>query len=168
MKFSWVLPDNNSLNKFEDEETFLNKNIEEAKLAERNGFDSILVSSTPNSFDPWILATYLAMKTERIKLIVAQNTSHVLPSSTLKALNTLNYITNNRIDINVVTGSSKEGILKDTKYLNHEIRYKRTYEFLELLQKLRKGICSHEGEFFQVNNATIYPKIRGRTLQVFL
>lgn len=147
MKFSWVLPDNNSLNKFEDEETFLNKNIEEAKLAERNGFDSILVSSTPNSFDPWILATYLAMKTERIKLIVAQNTSHVLPSSTLKALNTLNYITNNRIDINVVTGSSKEGILKDTKYLNHEIRYKRTYEFLELLQKLRKGICSHEGSF---------------------
>ena len=157
MEFCWVLPDNSTIYKTDNIKQFYERNIEEAKTAESCGFCSTLISSTPESLDPWILATKIAECTKNIRLVVAQNSNHMLPSYTAKAANTLNFISGNRVDINVVTGSSVSSISKNSKFEDHTKRYLRTSEYVEVLKRIYSGNCSFKGKFYELSNAKVFP-----------
>lgn len=130
MEFCWMLPV--IPNKVEE-------CIRQSILAEQNHFDSLLVSSLPKGLDPWVLAASIGNLTESIRLLVAQNTNFAHPFTTSKALHSLNWMTNGRADLNVVTGSFVPELAKLGKIDNHAVRYRRTKEFVEVLQLLRLG-----------------------------
>ncbi|MCU5273562.1 LLM class flavin-dependent oxidoreductase [Bacillus cereus] len=136
----------------------LEEYVNQAKRAEKNNFDSVLVSIAPTSVDPMIAASMIGMNTEFVKILVAQNTNQMLPTVTAKALNTLNSLIGNRADINIVTGSASLVLARDGLPEPHHVRYARTKEYIELLQQLRRGVTSYKGEFYQVENSDIYPK----------
>ncbi|TQK41810.1 alkanesulfonate monooxygenase [Brevibacillus sp. AG162] len=147
MEFSWILPQGD-----------IDNIIHQARLAERYAFDSLLTISVNGYMDPWITATHVASKTDRIRLLVAQNTNYQLPMITAKAWNTLNLIAEGRIDINVVTGSSQIELGQITHVADHATRYRRTREFVELLNKIQQGPVTFLGEFFEASGAEVYPQ----------
>ncbi|MGG0208483.1 LLM class flavin-dependent oxidoreductase [Bacillus mycoides] len=155
MEFCWVLPVTREINYKELHDLSIKQSVE----AEQYAFDSVLVATIPESLDPWILSTNIVNATNNIRLLVAQNTNHVLPTYVAKSLNTLNLLSNGRIDLNIVTGSSKIGLSKDGTVENHKTRYRRTKEFSEVLIGLRNGPLTYQGEFYSIENAELLPNL---------
>ncbi|PEA82335.1 LLM class flavin-dependent oxidoreductase [Bacillus pseudomycoides] len=156
MEFCWALPvmtanKHNYLDLYD-------KYLEHAQKAEINGFSSTLIVSVPNAFDPWVLATRIGLGTKSIRLLVAQNTNHMLPTYTAKACSTLNALIGNRVDLNIITGSSRITLSRDGRADDHETRYRRTEEFVEIINKLRIGLTTYKGEFFEIEGSELYPK----------
>jgi alkanesulfonate monooxygenase len=143
----WMLPDLN-----------IDRIVDQVYQAEEYGFDSVLVSSLSKCLDPWVTASKIAFLTQRIRILVAQNTNYLLPMVTAKALNTLNLFVGDRIDINIVSGTSKAELEKFTQSADHSTRYKRTKEYVDLFCRLQKGTTTYNGEFFEVVNTEVYPK----------
>lgn len=163
MKFCWNLPV--SANDFN---TVYTDTVEQAKKAELFCFDQVLISSLQHAPDPWILATQVVALTKNIRILVAQNTNYTLPTVTEKALATLNNLSNNRIDLNIVTGSSQSELSRHSLALSHENRYKRTEEYVEILSKLRDGPLTYNGEYFQLINAENQPKYNNEESLLFI
>ncbi|UOE58259.1 LLM class flavin-dependent oxidoreductase [Priestia filamentosa] len=153
MEFCWVLPVTRNI---ESDELY-DLTISQSILAEQNNFDSLLVATIPEALDPWILSTNIVNVTQSIRILIAQNTNHVLPTYTAKALNTLNMLSNGRIDVNLVTGSSSLTLSRDNKVENHKTRYKRTEEFSEILNIIHKGPLTYKGDFYNIENCDLYP-----------
>ncbi|MDA2139012.1 LLM class flavin-dependent oxidoreductase [Bacillus cereus group sp. Bc002] len=163
MKFCWNLPVS-----ARDFNTVYDNTIEQAIKAESLKFDQVLISSLQYAPDPWVLATHVASVTNDLRILIAQNTNHMLPTVTEKTLATLNNLSNNRIDLNIITGSSLTELSRDSPALSHENRYKRTEEFVKILKKLREGALSYKGEYYQVTNADIYPKYDNEKSMIFI
>lgn len=157
MEFCWALPVTSTPLYQELYSTY----TELTRQAEKHNFDGVLFSITPNAVDPFVAATKVGLETERIGLLIAQNTNLVLPTSAARALNTLNTMIGPRVDLNIVTGSSAITLSRDTKPENHESRYARTHEFVDILQALRAGPTTYKGNFFAIENSDIYPKANG-------
>ncbi|SFF39679.1 alkanesulfonate monooxygenase [Paenibacillus algorifonticola] len=152
MAFCWMLPQGD-----------LHRITEQTRAAEGYGFDSVLLINANDYMDPWIAASYLAERTEKLRFLIAQNTSYILPTAAAKALGTLNLLTGGRADINVVTGSSAIETGRMTKAASHEQRYERTKEFIELFHRLQEGETIHfRGSWFEVNQGELYPKPSSR------
>ncbi len=132
--------------------------IDQSQRAERHHFDSVLLSLTPTSVDPFVMGTGIGLNTTSIRILIAQNTNHLLPTYTAKAVNTLNALIGDRVDINVVTGSAALTLSKDSKPDTREVRYARTKEYMDVLQRLRRGITTYTGDFYHLENCNIYPK----------
>ncbi|PPB13016.1 LLM class flavin-dependent oxidoreductase [Brevibacillus laterosporus] len=154
MEFCWALP----VVPTDQYQELYRAYTDQALRAEKNNFDGVLVSSTPTSVDPFIASTKIGLETTSIRILLAQNTNHCLPTYTAKALNTLNQMINHRADVNVITGSSSIALSREAHADPHTTRYQRTKEFMEIIQLLRKGTSSYKGEFFHISNCDIYPK----------
>lgn len=147
MDFCWMLPQGD-----------LQQIMEQTIAAEGYGFHSVLLINANDYMDPWLAASYLAERTEKLRFLIAQNTSYILPTAAAKALSTLNLLTGGRADINVVTGSSAIEMGRMTKAVGHEQRYERTKEFVELFHRLQEGGSVHfRGSWFEVNQGELYP-----------
>jgi alkanesulfonate monooxygenase len=158
MEFCWMLPEGN-----------LETILQQTQLAEAGGFQSVLLINANSYMDPWIMATVLTQVTEQIRILVAQNTSYCLPTTTAKAFNTLSLISAGRIDLNVVTGSSQVELGKMTRAGDHASRYKRTKEFIDLYLRLQQGGITHyHGDCFDVQNAELLPKRDVPTGRLFM
>ncbi len=148
MSFCWMLPQGD-----------LQRITEQSRSAESYGFQSVLLINANEYLDPWIAAAYLAERTDRLRFLIAQNTSYILPTSAAKALSTLNLLTGGRADINVVTGSSAIEMGRMTKAASHEQRYERTREFVEIVERLQAGgAVSYAGSCFEVHQGELHPK----------
>lgn len=156
MEFCWNLPVF-PLNGFKE---IYERNIDHAIRAENNGFDSVLVSSLPKSLDPWVLATKVAENTKKSRILVAQNTNTAIPTTSAKAANTLSLLTDGRIDLNIVTGSSKYEIAQDTKFYEHKERYERTKEFIKIYKKIQENVTSYEGDYYTLEKSDLFPKVK--------
>jgi len=132
--------------------------VRQTQLADRHGFDAALIVSLQMAMDPWILATQLATQTARLRFLVAQNTNLVLPSYTAKAVNTLNVITGNRIDVNIVTGSSQLELGKEGNFERHIDRYRRTEEFVRILAQAAEESITFHGEYYRLNQFRVTPQ----------
>ncbi|SFL80463.1 alkanesulfonate monooxygenase [Paenibacillus sp. 1_12] len=158
MEFCWMLP-----------EADLSLIIKQTQLAETGGFQSVLLINANSYMDPWIMATVLTQETDRIRILVAQNTSYCLPTTTAKAYSTLSLLSNGRIDLNIVSGSSQVELGRMTRAGDHVSRYKRTKEFIELFLRLQQGeIIHYHGDCFDVQNAELFPKLKAPTGTIFM
>ncbi|MFB9328170.1 LLM class flavin-dependent oxidoreductase [Paenibacillus aurantiacus] len=132
--------------------------LEQTKTADANQFDAALIVSLQQAMDPWILATQLAASTNRLRFLVAQNTNSAQPAHTAKAVNTLNSIAGNRIDLNIVTGSSHFELHKEGIVDHHRDRYRRTEEFVRILGQAGEDSITHEGEFYRLRQYRVKPQ----------
>jgi alkanesulfonate monooxygenase len=128
-----------------------------AQAAERAGFEGMLVPTGEMCHDAWMVAATLAQHTESIKYLVAFRPGFIEPPVAARMAATLDYLTQGRLLLNVVTGGHPHELAKDGDVgTDHAARYRRTAEFLEVVHRSwHEQGWSHDGEFFKVENGGI-------------
>jgi FMN-dependent oxidoreductase (nitrilotriacetate monooxygenase family) len=132
-----------------------------ARTLERGLFDGIFFADTPGTFDrykertdeavrygvcwpshdPVVLLSALAAATENLGLAVTLSVSAIQPYTAVRTLSTLDYLSEGRVGWNVVTGHLRgEYRALGLDQLEHDVRYDRADEFMDVCYALWGGI----------------------------
>ncbi|WP_413377816.1 LLM class flavin-dependent oxidoreductase [Alkalihalobacillus sp. 1P02AB] len=130
-----------------------------AQAAEKAGFEGILIPTGTPYLDSWLVGSAIIHHTEKIKPLVAFRPGFVSPTVAAKMASTFDKFSNGRLLVNIVTGGSLKELGQDGDFLEHDKRYVRTGEFLEVIQKAwQEDTFDHEGGFFQIKEGHLIPK----------
>src|SRR5436305_13685123 len=110
----------------------LEAQVEFCRAAEQNGIDSLLMAFGFTRPDPTALSAALGMNTDRIKFMIACRPGVMSPTVFVQQINTISALTNGRVHINIVTGHSPHELRYYGDPLEHDQRYERTDEFLDV------------------------------------
>jgi len=122
-----------------------------AQAHERGGFDRILIGYYSNAPDGFLVAAHAAASTERIGLLLAHRPGFVAPTVAARKLATLDWLTRGRLALHTISGGSDADQRRDGDDLDHDARYRRTDEYLDILKRIwtADGPVSHQGEFYR-------------------
>lgn len=126
-----------------------------ARTHEEAGFDMVLTgysSSTPDGFE---VAGYAAAHTERLGYLIAHRPGFVAPTLAARKAATLDQITNGRIALHIITGGNDIEQRQDGDWLDHDSRYRRTDEYLDVMRRIwtETEPFDHYGEFYHLQAA---------------
>ncbi|CAO4163540.1 NtaA/DmoA family FMN-dependent monooxygenase [Methylorubrum populi] len=120
--------------------------------------------------DPTILLAAIARGTERIGLVTTISTSFTAPYVAARQIQSLQWVSNGRAGVNVVTSIEGAENFGEAGMLPPDIRYRKAAEFTDVLQALWRSypeaaldgaaMCSsidHKGEFFRVRGPLNVP-----------
>src|SRR6266508_2318714 len=126
-----------------------------ARAHEDGGFDKVLVGYGSTGPDGWSVAAYAASQTERLAFLIAHRPGFVAPTLAARKAATLDHFTGGRIAVHIITGGSDAEQQRDGDWLNHDARYRRTDEYLEIVRRVWTSDkpFDFEGEFYHVKNA---------------
>lgn len=129
------------------------------KLLEDNGFESILLRAGAAQPDPWVNAASYATEFKKIKFMIAVNPAMMTPVYCAIKTVTFQNMFKNRISLNIVSGANP---VEQEMYMDNltiEQRYKRSYEFAEIVKALVETgkIENYNGEFYNIKYAEIRP-----------
>ncbi|MEH2122216.1 LLM class flavin-dependent oxidoreductase [Nostoc sp.] len=126
-----------------------------AKAHEEGGFDKVLIGYSSSSPDGLTIASFAASATERLGFLIAHRPGFVAPTLAARKAATLDHFTNGRIAIHIITGGSDADQQKDGDWLDHDSRYRRTDEYLEILRRIWTSDTpfDYEGEFYRLKDA---------------
>ena len=106
-----------------------------ARAAEQSGFTGVLTPVGAGCPDPWVVCSALAGMTERLEFLVALRPGFALPTLVAQQAATFQELTGGRLRLNVVTGGDPVEQRAYGDFLDHDERYARTGEFLEVLRR---------------------------------
>ena len=131
-----------------------------AQRAERIGFDLTLVPElnlndikgvAAPSLEAWALAAAIAATTDRLEIMAAMRPGYHLPAVTAKQAATIDDISGGRFTFNVVSAWwAEEARQYGGIFSEHDDRYKRTAEFVEVM----KGLWSETPYSFPASTTT--------------
>ena len=126
-----------------------------ARTHEEAGFDMVLTgysSSTPDGFE---VAGYAAGHTERLGYLIAHRPGFVAPTLAARKAATLDQLTNGRIALHIITGGNDVEQRQDGDWLDHDSRYRRTDEYLDVMRRIwtETEPFDHDGEFYHLQAA---------------
>ena len=123
-----------------------------ARAAEANGFSSMLLATSHASRDTWLVGAAAAAATSTIRFIVAFRAGYTLPTLTAQMIETFQYLYDDRLDINIVTGSEGDEQRAYGDEIAKDERYRRTAEFLAVLEKELAGEkFDYAGDHYRVS-----------------
>lgn len=129
---------------------------EVAQAAENVGFEGVLTPTGTGCDDSWILCSAVAQHTSGIKPIVAFRPSSIAPAWAAHAAATFQRMTGNRLIVNIVTGGNPKEQRSIGDFLDHDQRYARTDEFLEIFRRcFDYEPFDYEGDHFKVEQASL-------------
>jgi alkanesulfonate monooxygenase len=122
-----------------------------AKAAEARGFLQLLfgMGFDNHAFEAWTLATAVLASTAQISAMVAVRPGFFSAPVMAKMAATLDHLSQGRLSLNVVTGGRPDEQAMYGDYLDHDARYRRTREFIELCRRLWSTPLAfdYQGEF---------------------
>ena len=126
-----------------------------ARTHEAAGFDLVLTgysSSTPDGFE---IAGYAAAHTQRLGYLIAHRPGFVAPTLAARKAATLDQLTNGRIALHIITGGNDLEQRQDGDWLDHDARYRRTDEYLDVMRRIwtETDPFDHDGEFYRLRDA---------------
>ncbi len=126
-----------------------------AKAHEDADFDRILVGYWSDQPDGFLVTALAGLSTSRLGLLLAHRPGFVAPTLAARKLATLDQLLDGRLALNVISGGSDAEQRKDGDFLDHDRRYARTDEFLEVLKKTWTADrpFDHQGEFYRVEQS---------------
>ncbi len=134
--------------------------IRTAQVAEANGLTNMLIPCNTSCLDGWVLAAAIARETKTIKACVAMRPGLTAPPFAVQQANTLDQISNGRLTVNVVSGGSSVDQMRYGDGLEHDARYERTDEFLDVARALWRnpeGRVNHKGRYFEIADGVVFP-----------
>ncbi len=138
--------------------TYIDYIAQVAKAAELAGFEGALLPTGP---EPWIVAAALARETRRIRFLVAFQATWTLPAYAAQQAAILQHLSHGRLDWNIITGGNPASQRAQGDFLEHDQRYRRTGEFLDIIQGLwEHEQFSYEGQVYQLENGSLPPGLR--------
>jgi alkanesulfonate monooxygenase len=110
-----------------------------ALAAERFGFTGMLTPFGLFCEDPWVAASALAGRTSRIRFMIALRPGLVSPLLAAQTAATFQRMTGSRLELNIVTGGDADEQRRYGDWLEHDQRYERTGEFLDVFLRAWPG-----------------------------
>ncbi|WP_157253772.1 LLM class flavin-dependent oxidoreductase [Nonomuraea typhae] len=135
---------------------------EVARAAEESGFAGGLLPNFPHTDDPWAAAASLARETTSYRFMVAFQPGFLHPVQAARMTATLQKATGGRIVYNVISGGGGPAQLWWGDKVEHDDRYARTSEFLDVLKGVWAGGHTHHGRFYRVENAGLPAELTGQ------
>ncbi|MCR6097256.1 dimethyl sulfone monooxygenase SfnG [Salipaludibacillus agaradhaerens] len=142
------------------------------QIAEEVGYDYALLQTrffasygAENQLEAITLASALASVTEKINLISAVHPGLWHPGVYAKMIATLDNISQGRAALNVVSGWFKQEFIGyGEPWLEHDERYRRSEEFIQVLKSMwTQEATTFKGDFYRINEAPLLPKpVNGR------
>jgi alkanesulfonate monooxygenase len=122
---------------------------------EASGFDAVLIGHRSTSADGFLIAQHAAYHSERIKFLLAHRPGFNSPTQTARRVATLDNLIGGRLWLHIITGGSNEDQQRDGDFLDHDERYRRTDEYLQVMRMAwtEDGPFDFEGEFYRVARA---------------
>ena len=124
-----------------------------ASAAEQAGIESVLISFSRHEPEPLMVSCALAQAVEKLKFIVAYRSGLSNPAAFVQQFNTLSTLVGGRVALNLVAGSSRAEQHAYGDFLEHDERYARAEEFLEVCEAFwrdRTARIDFQGRFYQV------------------
>ncbi|WP_339171078.1 LLM class flavin-dependent oxidoreductase [Solibacillus sp. FSL R5-0691] len=127
-----------------------------AQAAEKAGFSTLLLPIGGSCVDSLVAASHLTANTNTLNFLFAVRPGSTAPTQLAKQYSSVNYWSNNRVFVNVVTGGAPKELENDGDFLSHTDRYKRTREYIEILKRLFNGeTFDYDGEFYTLKGANL-------------
>ncbi|WP_110970424.1 LLM class flavin-dependent oxidoreductase [Pseudomonas huaxiensis] len=126
-----------------------------AQVHEDAGFDRLLVGYWSDQPDGFLVTALAGLSTSRINFLLAHRPGFIAPTLAARKLATLEHLLDGRLALHVISGGNDGEQRKDGDYLEHDQRYARTDEFLEVVRKVwtEEQPFDHHGTFYQAQNA---------------
>jgi len=122
-----------------------------AQAHERSDFDRILIGYFSNGADGFVVSSYAAFVTGKLGLMLAHRPGFVAPTLAARKLATLDHFSGGRLAVHIISGGDDNDQRKDGDYLDHDGRYARTDEYVEILRRIWTSDkpIDHEGKFYR-------------------
>ena len=130
-----------------------------AKTAEASGLTNMLIPCNTSCSDGWLLASAIARETRSIKFCVAIRPGLTTPTFAVQQANTLDFISGGRLTVNVVPGGSSVDARRYGDWADHDGRYERADEFLDIVRAFWDGEerVNYEGAHYRVEDGFVFP-----------
>ena len=115
---------------------FRQRLVNTALWSEAAGCRGILTYTDNATLDPWIVARELIEHTETLVPLVAVNPVYTHPFAISKMISTIRFISDRRVDLNLVAGGFKRHLRQLGCRLTHDERYDRLTEFGAIITRL--------------------------------
>lgn len=120
------------------------------RAAELGGFDAIMVPTASGFEDPWLISAVLVQEVHRLKFLLTLRPGLELPAYTAQRAATLQQLSSNRLQLHLVSGSSRFEQRSLGDFLEHDQRYERTAEFIQLFNAVWAGRgAQHYGQYYR-------------------
>lgn len=127
-----------------------------AQAIDNLGYTGALLPTGHSCEDAWVVASFLASVTERMRFLVAVRPGLSSPRMAARMAATFDRMSNGRLLINVVTGGDPVELAGDGVHLDHQARYELTDEFLRIWRAISSGEeLDFSGEYFQVKGSKL-------------
>lgn len=127
-----------------------------ARAADRLGYEGVLTPTGTWCEDAWLTASALLAETERLKFLVAFRPGLVPPTLAAQQTATLQRFSEGRVLLNIVTGGDDVEQRRFGDWLDHDQRYARTAEFLQIVNAAwTQESVDFAGEYYTVADARV-------------
>ncbi len=142
-------------------------NVTLARTAENNGFEYALTQvryeasyGAEYQHESTSFSLALLLATERLKVIAAVHPGLWQPGVLAKLGATADHLSGGRFAVNVVSGWFKDEFTHlGEPWLEHDERYRRSAEFLQVLRKIwTEDDVDFRGDFYRIHDFTLKPK----------
>ncbi|WP_118182577.1 LLM class flavin-dependent oxidoreductase [Paraburkholderia phosphatilytica] len=123
-----------------------------AQAHEYAGFDRALIAHSSASPDGFQIASYVAQQTKRLGILLAHRPGFVAPTLAARQLATLDHFSAGRLAVHIISGGDDAEQQRDGDYLQHDARYRRTSEYLDVVKRAWTSAqpFDHTGEYYRV------------------
>lgn len=133
------------------------------KASESAGFLGGLLPSFPVTDDPWATAAALARETSTYRFMVAFQPGFLHPVQAARMTASMQRATGGRLLYNVISGGGGPAQLWWGDKVDHDDRYTRTSEFLDVLKGVWDGgPFDYDGRFYRTRGAALPPGLAGQ------
>lgn len=127
-----------------------------ALAADRFGFTGMLTPVGLFCEDPWVVASALVGRTKRINFMIAVRPGMVSPVVAAQTAATFQRLSGSRLQLNIVTGGDADEQRRYGDWLEHDQRYQRTGEFLEVFLRAWPGErFDYTGEHYRIHGGLL-------------
>jgi alkanesulfonate monooxygenase len=134
-----------------------------ARSAEHAGFHAVMLPAGSMADDGWLTAAALARETSRLKYLVSFKAGLEQPTFLAQKVATLQRLSGDRLMLQPVAGGSRIEQRAYGDFLDHDARYERAAEYLDVLAAAWRGPgLLHEGKYFYVDDDGLSEPLRVR------
>ncbi|QBQ98877.1 LLM class flavin-dependent oxidoreductase [Paraburkholderia pallida] len=131
-----------------------------ARAADIVGFHGALIPIFRFTEEPWVVAAALARETRNLRLLIALQPHFVHPAYAAQMAASLQRISRGRVEWNVVTGGGGADQRAYGDFIDHDSRYARTEEFLQVVKGYSAGgQFNFDGRFYRVEDGGLLPPL---------
>jgi alkanesulfonate monooxygenase len=127
-----------------------------ARAAEISGFYGALIPSFPNTEEPWVISSALARETKTLRFMIAFQPGFLNPVHAARMSASLQRASDGRVVYNIISGGGGPAQLWWGDKIDHDDRYRRTTEFLDVHKGVwKQAPFDYDGTFYKVENASL-------------